>query len=134
MDDHRIPIARQLVKVHKPKVASRLIASGTRWLTNPLAVLLAVYLQPVVKEAASVAADTQDVLDGIGSVNAAGTSIYTFDVDALHPSIDLAAAKVAVRLALVGFSSRISTPRTWLFTEAISKRKCVYYKVGNDHQ
>ena len=37
----RYPIARLLVKLHKPQVEGRLIASGTSWITNPIAVLLA---------------------------------------------------------------------------------------------
>ncbi len=39
------------------------IASGTRWFTNPPTVFLASFLQPVVKTATAVAVYTQDVLD-----------------------------------------------------------------------
>ena len=98
------PRGRLLIKVHKPVVGARLIAAGTRWITNPLALLLAKFLQPMVVAETSIAKDSQDVLDALAALELNSSSkIATFDVEPLYPSMDPARVLGAIRLALTTF-------------------------------
>ena len=86
----RTPRVRLLVKVHKPILDSRLVTSGTKWLTNPLSLVLAVELQKIIKLAPSVAGDTQAVIDVLGSIPSVEKDVHlaTYDVDNLYPCLD----------------------------------------------
>ena len=87
-DTWKLPIIRLLAKVHKPILSARLIVAATCWLTNPLAVLLSVLLQPIVASHISVAHDTQDVLDLLQSVSITpDLKVFSYDVEKLYPSI-----------------------------------------------
>ena len=64
----KFPCCRALAKVHKPKVAGRLITVGTSWITNPISLYVAKLLQPTLNEMNSIAKDTADVLVGLKNV------------------------------------------------------------------
>eukprot|EP00929_Paragymnodinium_shiwhaense_P021598 TRINITY_DN1404_c0_g1_i2.p1 TRINITY_DN1404_c0_g1~~TRINITY_DN1404_c0_g1_i2.p1 ORF type:complete len:678 (-),score=66.20 TRINITY_DN1404_c0_g1_i2:133-2166(-) len=105
-DTFRLPIGRLLIKVHKDPVAARLLASGTTWITNPVAVLVAVALQEVVSTFDSVAQDTQNVVDLLNTLTQANPDdhhVCTFDVEQLYPSICHIHCKAIIRRALVDF-------------------------------
>ena len=96
--ESRLPIGRQLIKVHKPVTESRMIASGVRWVTNPIAVILASFMQPVVNSFESVAKDTKDVVQAVSNMAVdGGSNVYaaTFDVKDLYPSIEHGPCKAA---------------------------------------
>ena len=48
-----------------PALESRMIASGVRWITNPIAVIVAKQLQPIVNSFEAVARDTADVINAV---------------------------------------------------------------------
>eukprot|EP00929_Paragymnodinium_shiwhaense_P034013 TRINITY_DN18558_c1_g1_i4.p1 TRINITY_DN18558_c1_g1~~TRINITY_DN18558_c1_g1_i4.p1 ORF type:complete len:660 (+),score=35.49 TRINITY_DN18558_c1_g1_i4:774-2753(+) len=109
--DYRFPRARLLVKVHKKEIGARLISSGVRWLTVPIAVFLAVLLQPLVNALLYVARDSSHVIDRVKECYDAHaddqdqqrTGMYSFDVEQLYPSIPLQGALRCLRNQLVGF-------------------------------
>ena len=84
----RVPLLRQLIKVHKPTVSTRLISSGTSWFTNPASCYIAVSLQPIINKLGSVARDTGDVLKALDQIDCLKPCrIRTFDVEKLYPSM-----------------------------------------------
>ena len=100
-----IPIGRQLVKVHKPELENRMIASGVCWITNPtsIAVILAKELQPIVSSFASVAPETADVITAIENTPSdkmAVSHAATSDVKDLYPSIEFGPSKAALTVVL----------------------------------
>lgn len=101
LNEHRLPNGRLLIKVHKPKTDARLIASGTRWLTNPHACLIAKELQPFCVQHDSVAVDTQSVINMLEGIRfEKGDRIDTYDVEKLYPSLVLSEVLAAVRWRL----------------------------------
>ena len=100
----RYPILRLLIKVHKKEIGARGISSGTRWLSNPYATLLASWLQPVAASITSVLNDTKDFVDNLQSLRLEdGERIWTFDVEQLYPTIDLTILRGCVRDACLRF-------------------------------
>ena len=98
-----IPIGRQLIKVHKPALESRMIASGVRWITNPIAVIVAKQLQPIVNSFKAVARDTAEVINAVESIPTempASSHAATFDVKDLYPSIEFGPCMAALKVVL----------------------------------
>eukprot|EP00929_Paragymnodinium_shiwhaense_P092508 TRINITY_DN52439_c0_g1_i1.p1 TRINITY_DN52439_c0_g1~~TRINITY_DN52439_c0_g1_i1.p1 ORF type:complete len:317 (+),score=-6.93 TRINITY_DN52439_c0_g1_i1:50-952(+) len=84
-----MPILRQLLKIHKKVLDTRLLTAATRWITSPAAVLLAVELQPVCRNISTVAFSTSDVTSLLQTVPlTSDTRISTFDVERLYPSMN----------------------------------------------
>ena len=99
--------------MHKPKLGARLIAAGTRWITNPLSLLVAKFLQPLVRVTDTVAQDTQCVIDALKDAPiTADSKLATFDVEQLYPSMDQVQVLGATRLALTEYYSRFPE-RNW---------------------
>ena len=116
----RIPRGRLLVKIHKEELGARLIAAGTRWLTNPHALMSAKFLQPLVLEESSIAKDTQDVLSALESVKLNPASkIASFDVEQLYPSMDPTAVAGSIRIALTAYYNRHPVRRFGALIEAL---------------
>ena len=105
--NYRYPIARLLIKVHKPVIEGRLLASGTQWLTNPIAVLLAQQLQPVVNQHASIAKDSAEVTAAFEQCAAehGSANMATFDVESLYPSIHHRRCRAAVARVLHAYAA-----------------------------
>ena len=113
-ENYKMPIARQLVKVHKNPVSTRLLAASTRWITNPLAILLAMFLQPIINFWNSVASDTMDVITNMRDqdFSEGRKNMATFDVDKLYPSLDPAQVLISCRRLAIQFFSSKQT-RNW---------------------
>ena len=58
----RMPNIRALFKMHKVKVAARLIVANTAWATTPAAIFVATFLQTIVTSFQHVASATNDVV------------------------------------------------------------------------
>ena len=140
-ENWRFPLTRQLIKVHKKSLDSRLLVSGTKWFSNPIQVLIAHTLQPVVRHAESVADDTLDVVNAVHKLEDSITSaspdcvcdscrVYSFDVEKLYPNIDQAKATASVRLALTAFYTSFPAPRWGLIVESI----CIFVQLVFESQ
>ena len=119
---YRVPFLRQLIKIHKIIPESRLIAAGTRWVTNPLAIFFATHTQAAVEANKHVAVDTRDVIKKIEELNSRGvdsdSSVASFDVEQLYPSIDQAKALGTARAELIRFYASRHIVKQWgLFVE-----------------
>ena len=80
-----------------------MIASGVRWITNPIAVIVAKHLQPIVNSFEAVARDTADVINAVESIPTemlASSHAATFDVKDLYPSIEFGPCMAALKVVL----------------------------------
>ena len=82
----RFPVARCLVKIHKPVVKGRLLVASTCYLSCPAAVFLARELQTLLARVGSVASSTDDVINSFNGVDFNDVIEFTLDhVLAVHP-------------------------------------------------
>ena len=83
-----IPNFRTTPKVHKQPVQGRPITGNQRWITQPLAELLANLLQPFVTELPVFTQDTDQINRLVDDTHVPGTDfLLTYDIVRLYPSI-----------------------------------------------
>ena len=123
--NYRFPFARGLIKVHKKRNSARLIVSGTRWVYNPAAPILAWYLQTAVALVPSVAASTDSVVGDLTKFAAQmGPSdqafkTATFDVESSYPTLDQLKAILAVRCVLQNYFTQHPQHKYGLMIETL---------------
>ena len=119
-DSYKLPVFRQLLKIHKRDLNTRLLTSGTQWVTNPASSVLAVNLQPICSAVCTIARDTNCVLSAISAADLNGkTKVHTFDVEKLYPSMDQARVRGAVKRTLCTFFSIRALPYWGVLVELL---------------
>ena len=116
----RWPHLRLLWKVHKKNIDTRLISSGTKWITCPLDVFVSRALQPICESLPTVAKDTSAVIDLLTSVPPRpNLNIASFDVEKLYPTLDTGLVLLVVRNHLVRFYTCSPVPLWGFLVEFI---------------
>ena len=118
----RMPRVRGLVKIHKDVPTVRLIVANTRWITTPIAILVATLLQPIIDTFTSVATDTAGVVDALLGTEDTLTSackLFTFDVENLYPSISQPRALAGIGDLLLEYHGELRTPNYGALIEFI---------------
>ena len=139
----RVPSARQLIKVHKTIISSRLIVASTSWITTPLQVWLATFLQPLINVSLhTVAKDTANIVDVLNSIDWQNTPgvVNTFDVEKLYPSMDFSKVRQVVVRFLLRHFQRFPRRHYGVIIEVINEimgiifdaQVCKYHILSND--
>eukprot|EP01052_Picozoa_sp_SAG31_P039304 SAG31_NODE_5421_length_2547_cov_12.100899_1_plen_327_part_10 len=85
---YQLPNFRCTIKVHKTPAATRPITGNQKWITQPLAELVAALLQPYVESVPVWTRDSDSVNNLIDKVTAADSDLLlTYDIVRLYPSI-----------------------------------------------
>ena len=86
--EYRLPLFRLTIKVHKTPVQGRPITGNQRWITQPLAELLAELMQPYVKETPVFTKDSDQINRELNEFSVGGDDlIIVYDIVRLYPSI-----------------------------------------------
>ena len=86
--EYRLPLFRLTIKVHKTPVQGRPITGNQRWITQPLAELLAELMQPYVKETPVFTKDSDQINRELNEFSVGGDDlIIVYDIVRLCPSI-----------------------------------------------
>ena len=116
-----MPNIRALLKMHKVKVAARLIVANTAWATTPAAIFVATFLQAIVASFQHVASATDDAVQLVRDyVPDNGDVMHTFDVDNMYPSLDQSTVVSSVRTVLVAHYNEKHEPKWGARVEAKS--------------
>eukprot|EP01050_Picozoa_sp_SAG11_P003502 SAG11_NODE_199_length_12635_cov_104.801771_5_plen_393_part_01 len=85
---YTLPNFRLTIKVHKSPIEGRPITGNQRWITQPLAELVANLLKPYVDETPVFTRDTDQINQELHEQHiSAGAYLLTYDVVRLYPSI-----------------------------------------------